>query len=182
MHHDAVIPGVGPIAELTVGDLPDWVPLLDLALDVCAGMTVNVEIKNLPTEPGHDPTEAVAAAVAALAAEAAGGTRLIVSSFSLASIDAVRAAEPSVVTGWLTVPAFDQLRALATAREHGHHALHPHHSVVTDELVAEAHAHGLLIATWTVDEPDDVRRVAAAGVDIVITNVPDRAREALAGG
>jgi glycerophosphoryl diester phosphodiesterase len=26
---------------------------------------------------------------------------------------------------------------------------------------------------WTVDDPDDARALAASGVDIIITNVPD---------
>ena len=57
VHHDPAVPGVGPLAELAAADLPPSVPLLGAALDACAGMVVNIEIKNLPGEPGFDPED-----------------------------------------------------------------------------------------------------------------------------
>ena len=45
-----------------------------------------------------------------------------------------------------------------------------------------AHAAGLLVSVWTVDDPDDARALAAAGVDIIITNVPDVVIGALGDG
>ena len=36
---------------------PPTCPTLDAALDACAGMWVNVEIKNDPDEPDFDPTD-----------------------------------------------------------------------------------------------------------------------------
>src|SRR5271163_984179 len=64
VHHDPVIEGLGPLFQLTVPDLPPHVPLLGDALAICEGMVVNVEIKNDPGQPGHDPGEAVAALTA----------------------------------------------------------------------------------------------------------------------
>jgi len=29
------------------------------------------------------------------------------------------------------------------------------------------------VSAWTVDDPDDARALAAAGVDVLISNVPD---------
>src|SRR3954468_18319294 len=151
VHHDATIPGLGPVSALAVADLPEYVPLLDSALEACDGMVVNVEIKNLPTEPGFDADGIVAASVAGLVMEQRFAAKAVISCFHLATIDAVKVAEPSLSTGWLTVPRYDQHAALATARERGHDALHPHHEGVTAELVAEAHDAGMAIATWTVD-------------------------------
>lgn len=62
----------------------------------------------------------------------------------------------------------------------GVQAIHPVHRAVGAKLVARSHAAGLRVHTWTVDEPDDLRRMISLGVDAVITNYPDRAR-ALAG-
>src|ERR1700677_388082 len=59
VHHDPLIDGLGPVAGLTVPELPVHAPLLAHALAVCAGMVVNVEIKNAPPQPGHDPGETV---------------------------------------------------------------------------------------------------------------------------
>ena len=46
--------------------------------------------------------------------------------------------------------------------------------------IAEARRLGLTIVPWTVNEPDDMRRVIALGVDGLITDYPDRARGILA--
>jgi glycerophosphoryl diester phosphodiesterase len=180
VRHDPALPDGRPLANVAVAELPDWLPLLDAAVDACHGISVNIEIKNLPTEPGWDPAEAVAAEVAAFVAERAEGDRFTVSAFTLSTVDAVRAAEPSVRTGWLTLPRFDQLAAVATTAEHGHTAFHPHEEGVTAEVVAAAHEAGLVVTTWTADDPDRLRQLADMGVDAVITNVPDLALEVLA--
>jgi glycerophosphoryl diester phosphodiesterase len=51
---------------------------------------------------------------------------------------------------------------------------------VTPERVAALHALGRTVAVWTVDEPAELERVAAAGADAVITNRPDVVRAWLA--
>ena len=42
-----------------------------------------------------------------------------------------------------------------------------------------AHKYGLSVQYWTIDRPDDARTLAAAGADLLMTNYPDRIREAL---
>jgi glycerophosphoryl diester phosphodiesterase len=181
VHHDAVLPGSGPLSNLSVADLPEWLPLFDAALDACEGLLVNVEIKNLPGEPGWDPTEAMAGVVAAVVGGRGWGERVLVSSFALATIDAVRAADPAIPTGWLTLPGYDQHLAVITAAERGHAALHPHHEAVTPALVAAAHGVGMRLVTWTVDDPDRMRDLADWGVDSIITNEPELAVRVLRG-
>ena len=180
VHHDAAIAG-RPILEMTVADLPEDVPLLEAALASCQPMTVNIEIKNLPTEADFDPEETLAEGVAHLVAELDLLASVLVSSFNLATVDAVRRAEPKLATGWLTVAQLDQHRALATAAERGHAALHPHHRAVSEALVAEAHGRGLAINTWTVDDPERMAELARWGVDSIITNRVDVAIETLRG-
>ena len=51
-------------------------------------------------------------------------------------------------------------------------ALHPAFYAVAPEIVAGAHAAGLAVNTWTVDDPNDMRRMMTWGVDAVITNQP----------
>jgi glycerophosphoryl diester phosphodiesterase len=46
----------------------------------------------------------------------------------------------------------------------------PMFSLVTAEGVAAAHAAGWLVSTWTVDEPSDMARMVASGVDAVVSN------------
>jgi len=175
----------GPAGDLRISHdplptpLPPELPTLGEVLAAVSGR-LNVEIKNLPTEAGWDADERIASAVVdAIRPER---DRVIVSAFTLATIDAVRVTEPDVETGWLTLAAFDQLAAVATVAEHGHSALHPHHTAVTPELVDAAHAAGLQLTTWTVDDPDRMRELAAMGVDGIITNVPALAVQTLRTG
>ena len=51
-------------------------------------------------------------------------------------------------------------------------ALMLQHRLVTPAAVSRAHDRGAAVLAWTVDDPDDVQRVVAAGVDGVITNDP----------
>ncbi|HEY7381431.1 MAG TPA: glycerophosphodiester phosphodiesterase [Gaiella sp.] len=46
------------------------------------------------------------------------------------------------------------------------------HRLVTEAAVRRAHALGVPVLAWTVDEPHDLARVVEAGVDGVITNDP----------
>lgn len=57
---------------------------------------------------------------------------------------------------------------------------HPHYKMVNDRYMAWAKKQGYLVNTWTVDDPDEARRLAALGVNGIITNRPRRIREALA--
>jgi glycerophosphoryl diester phosphodiesterase len=176
IHHDAEIPGRGTIAELGVADLPAHVPLLGDVLAVCEGMVVNVEIKNAPQDPGWDAGEAVAALTAAAIDEAGWTTRVIVSSFQMATLRAVQAADGRLALGALW--GFGtEVEALTEVAESGFAAVHPFVLSVTPELVEGAHAMGLAVNVWTVNAPDDLRAMVAVGVDAVIT---DRLGEALA--
>ena len=40
----------------------------------------------------------------------------------------------------------------------------------------EAHALGLAVIPWTVNEPEDMHRLVGWGVDGIVTDRPDRAR------
>ena len=55
----------------------------------------------------------------------------------------------------------------------------PYFKDVTSDLVEEAHELGLLVSTWTVNEPTDLERVIDAGVDSIVTDYPGRAQRIL---
>lgn len=61
-------------------------------------------------------------------------------------------------------------------------ALHPYHGQVTPELLQKTHARGQQVNTWTVNEPDDMRRLLDLGVDSMITDRPDLLTEILSQG
>lgn len=55
-------------------------------------------------------------------------------------------------------------------------AINPEHTLVTAELVDKAHAAGLKVNTWTVNEHADIKRVTEAGVDNIMSDYPDRVK------
>ena len=50
--------------------------------------------------------------------------------------------------------------------------------VVTPRTVAAAHRAGCEVHVWTIDEPDEMRRLLALGVDGIVTNRVDLLTEA----
>lgn len=182
LSHDAELPDGRLVRDVTAGDLPPEVPVLEEALDVCRSLqVVNIEIKNLPTEPDFDPSERVAARVVDLLTvrgELETG-RNLVSSFHLRTIDRVHELAPSLPTAWLMTGIEDLGRLLDTTVRHGHVAIHPHHAFVSAEVVVAAHDAGVAVNTWTCDDPERIRWLAEIGVDAVVTNVPDVALAAL---
>ena len=175
VHHDPHLADGRLIRDLGARELPAHVPLLADALDACDGMWVNVEIKNNEGDPDHDPSERVTAAVAAHLADRRDDARWLVSSFSRATIDAMRTLHPNVRTAWLTVGVRPEnvertARDLASA---GHFALHPWVDLLTRECVDAFHAHGLEVNTWTCDDPARMAELIEWGIDGICTNVPD---------
>ena len=164
VHHDPEIPGVGPVGDLRVRDLPAGVPLLDEALDACQGMVVNVEIKS---DGGDVLPRAVAAALADRRADS-----VVVSSFDRVCLDAARSADPALGVAWLTGWGTDLRSLLADATRAGYEGIHPFYPSVDAELVGEALAAGVAVRPWTVNEPADLRAMANYGVDAVITDRP----------
>jgi glycerophosphoryl diester phosphodiesterase len=53
------------------------------------------------------------------------------------------------------------------------------HTLAGPQLMAAARAAGLRVGVWTVNDEDSMRRVIAAGVDVLTTDRPDLARRVL---
>ena len=125
VHHDPHLADGRAVVATRADELPAAVPSLDTALDACAGMAVNIEIKNDPDEPGFEPDRALADDVAAAVAARGDTDRVVVSSFDRASIDRLReVASPPIATAWLvSSPASGRRRGACAAG--GHQALHP---------------------------------------------------------
>ncbi len=181
IHHDAHLPDGRRILDVARADLPASVPTLAEALDACEGLIVNIEIKNSPYDVDHDPERQSADDVVALLAERRGRDRVLISSFDLKTVDRVRAIDDGIATAFLSHVAPDGRAAIALAVSHGHGAVHPYEADVDERYVTEAHAAGLAVNTWTVDDPERLRLLAAVGVDGIVTNVPGIAKRVLAG-
>ncbi len=175
--HDAAYGDGRPVDETLFDDRPEAVVTLAEALDLCAGMVVNIELKNHFGDPAFDPGEAIADLTLELLHDRRNDT-VVVSSFGLACIDRVRETDPSIDTAHLVLsrrPAVDVVRP---AVDHGHRIVHPYIPMVDEAFMAAARSAGLMVNVWTgFDETgEDVERMVALGVDGLITAGPERAR------
>lgn len=56
---------------------------------------------------------------------------------------------------------------------------HENLTVVTRRFVKTAHRHGIQVHVWTIDDPDEMQRLLALGVDGIMTDVPEVLQEVL---
>jgi glycerophosphoryl diester phosphodiesterase len=177
VHHDFHLPDGRLIAALEFAEvqLPNGyvVPKLDevLAWTKNTGAYLNIEIK-LETFA----TDGREREVAALVERSGLGGQVIISSFNPFSLFRVRYAAPALETALLyydhpKMPWW--LRGGLTAPLLGVSAIHPHHSLVTPTLMTHAKRRGWKVNVWTVNEPTEVRRLLALGVDGIIGDVPN---------
>jgi glycerophosphoryl diester phosphodiesterase len=109
--------------------------------------------------------------------------RAIVSSFNPFALHQVKRLNPRLNTGILyffDLPA-NLVRALLIALADPD-ALHPEKGLVTQEYMNWAKERGYRVNAWTVDEPAEMERLIALGVDGIITNRPDVLRKVLEKG
>jgi glycerophosphoryl diester phosphodiesterase len=163
VYHDAVLAGM-PVRRLVQPPLPG----LAAALDAGAGGIVNVELKTDGDVPGG-----VAAALCALLSRRGPRDKVLASSFDIAALRTVRALRPDIPTALVVGPDGDVGAALREAVHLRHRALHPTAELVDRALVERARSLGLELHAWTVNDPDEVSRLAKLGIDGVITDVPD---------
>jgi glycerophosphoryl diester phosphodiesterase len=144
---------------------------LDDVLDLCRGRVgVNVEVKS---EFDESRAERSGAAVATRIA-GRGEPDVYLSSFWWGALEAARAAAPEVRRAFVFSDSPDRDPLLAGARRLGLWALHPNRAYVTRELVSDAHAVQLKVNVWTVNDPAEIARFAALGVDGMMSNWPER--------
>jgi glycerophosphoryl diester phosphodiesterase len=159
----------------------------------------NIETKLSPLATALTPEpEAFARAVLDVVRQHGMAGRVTVQSFDWRSLRAVQRLAPALPIAALTarLQAIDNLsdaRWTAGLRLEDHggsvprlvRALgaavwSPFHGELTEAQLAEAHALGLQVVPWTVNEPAQIDRLVGWGVDGLISDHPDRVREALA--
>ena len=163
VYHDPELAGT-PIRRLLEPPLPG----LAAALDASAGGLVNVELKT-----DGDASGGVAAAFCALMLRRGARDRVLASSFDPVALRTVRALRPNIPTALVIGAESDVGAALREAAIAHHRALHPQSELVDRMLVEHARKLGIALHVWTVNDADEVARLARLGVDGVITDVPD---------
>jgi glycerophosphoryl diester phosphodiesterase len=111
--------------------------------------------------------------------------QVVLISFQLETARAAKQVLPACTAGWILErdehgahPKIEDV--VATVRRAGLDALDLEAEWPLDATVVQrAHAAGLAMFTWTVDDADRARELRAAGVDGVTTNLPGRLRALL---
>jgi glycerophosphoryl diester phosphodiesterase len=177
VHHDAEIPGVGLIAQLTVAEARkarlrngETVPLLSEILELVGDRDVWVEVKSLPQR--YDT---------ALFAILDGGPaphRYAVHSFDHRIVHRLGEERPALRRGILLSAYLRD--AVSVMRSVGATTLWQEWQQVDQDLVNQVHQAGGAVIAWTVNEIGDLDRMVRLGVDGLCGNYPDRIRVAIA--
>ena len=111
-------------------------------------------------------------AVVATLRDSGEAARVVILSFDAATLESVHRIDETMMTGFLCeYPANDLVERTVRA---GARQLAPRSDLVTPDLIAKAHHAGLQVVAWTVNDPEQMRRLIAAGVDGIMTDYPDR--------
>jgi glycerophosphoryl diester phosphodiesterase len=177
VHHDADLPGVGPIATMTRDEVRqvrirngETLPLLEEVLELVGEHDAWIEVKSLA--PAHDQ-----ALLEVLDAGPAPG-RYAIHSFDHRIIRRLGEVRPALARGILLSAYLDD--PVGALRAVGATTLWQEWHLVDKELVEAVHAAQCRIIAWTVNELGDLEQLVRLGVDGLCGNYPDRIRVALA--
>ncbi|MCE7877092.1 MAG: glycerophosphodiester phosphodiesterase [Betaproteobacteria bacterium PRO3] len=132
------------------------------------GVALNIEIK--PT-PGRERETGAAIAIDAAALWKGSEVPPLLSSFSATALEAALETVPALPRAWLTETLPTDWRERCRAL--GCVALDAKQSLLRADIVREAHAAGLRVAAWTVNDAERAAELTAWGVDTVITDAVD---------
>jgi glycerophosphoryl diester phosphodiesterase len=181
---DKTTDGTGRVADKTLAELKaldagskfsqqfagERIPTLSEVFETLAGkLLVNVEFKSRGGGSGT-----LAAAVLEVVRKHGMEKCVLFSSFDPSALRAIKRLAPELPAGLLYAPDLPiYLRRAWLAPLFPHEARHPHFSMVTDSTMKWYRAHNLRVNVWTVDDPAEMKRLIALGVDGIITNKPD---------
>jgi glycerophosphoryl diester phosphodiesterase len=183
--HDEELSGLGGKGEIATATLAEVraldagggerVPTLDEVLDRFGErIPFNLELKR-GSRATYDGLER-----AALDAVRERGLleQTLFSSFFDPVLERLRALAPEARLARLFSPR-DPERPLERARVVGAEAINPWRGLARPGLIEAAHAEGLAVHVFTVDEEEEMRSLLDLGVDGIFTNFPDRLRALL---
>lgn len=186
---DRTSDGRGWIKDLTLKELrqysfskthPEYgnvkIPTLAEFLELLrpAGLEINIELKT-----GVIYYDGLEERTAAIVADMGMQERVIYSSFNHYSLQKLKAAVPEARMGLLMGENFVDVPGYTDLLQAG--AVHPYFQTIDKDYIVKCHGHGIKVNTWTVDSRIEMKRLAEAGVDAIITDCPDAARKIVDG-
>jgi glycerophosphoryl diester phosphodiesterase len=153
------------------------VATLEEVLEEFPGVVLNLDIKQ--TAPRVEPYEAL---LASMLRDHGRGDDVIVASFLDTATDAFSKIAPEIATSAGSIAVAEFYRAMIEGSEiptsvTRHVALqvpatHGDITVVDQRFVDTAHAVGLAVHVWTIDDPVEMARLVGLGVDGIISDRP----------
>jgi glycerophosphoryl diester phosphodiesterase len=140
----------------------------------------NIEIKSMPewdgifTPPIAQFCQIVVDEITALGIE----NNCFVQSFDPRGLEVVHKLNPKLKT-CLLVENLNGVEANLSQLSYKPDVYSPYYNLLRKKDVALCHKMGLKVVPWTVNNPDDMRRLMRYGVDGIITDYPNRIQEAL---
>jgi glycerophosphoryl diester phosphodiesterase len=177
VHHDPDLPGLGPIAQLSLAEARqvgirngERLPLLAEVLELVGDRDIWVEVKTLPQ--GFDQQ------LLSVLDSGPAPERYAIHSFDHRIVHRLGRARPGLRRGillsaYLCDPVSVMLSVGATTLWQEWH-------LIDQDLVNRMHDAACSIVAWTVNEIGDLERLARFGVDGLCGNYPDRIRVAIA--
>ena len=102
------------------------------------------------------------------------GDRLVVQSFDVRALNYMHEKYPEFILSYLVdanAPDFDTYMGYLKFTPQW---LSPHHTITDEALVQKCREKGIKLVPWTVDKPEDIKRILDLGVEAIISNYPDR--------
>jgi len=184
--------------------IPTLAELFKFVQGLGKAVRFNIETKISPDHPAEAPDpETFADQVVRVIRDAGMSDRVTIQSFDWRTLIAVRRIAPGIATVCLTAQTTLQDRVTGGVRrpspwlagldpaDHGGSVPRlvkaagcatwsPRYAELTAETLAQAHELGLEVVPWTINAQADMERAIDMGVDGLITDYPDRAREVMA--
>ncbi|TNE45070.1 MAG: hypothetical protein EP343_27760 [Deltaproteobacteria bacterium] len=165
-----------PLRSETKSNRPARIPLLR---DVFAWFKKHPKVLlNIEIKTNKAKGDGLEEALASLIKEFGYQERVLVSSFNPFALGRFAKLLPSIRRGLIySEDTAIYLRRLWFARLAKPDALHPNHTMVTPAYMRWAEAKGLPVHVWTVNRREDMRRMLELGVQMIITDFPNRLAE-----
>ena len=140
------------------------IPTLEAVIDSVRGkMKLNIELKM----NGHE--KMLEERVLEIVEKKEFSNDCIFTSFKFEAIDKVKKLNPGIKAGYI----FSKMPERVDVFKANVDLLSVKYEIVDQEFVEKAHANNKEVHVWTVNEPEEMKRLIEIGVDSIITDRPD---------
>ncbi len=151
-----------------------------------AQVKINIDVKFPPGKPPSEPELThFARLIFETVQKANMGTRVMVQSFEKRMSPVMKQAAPEIPTAvlfprkhWSSGHEQWSKHMIKTALEMQANIVAPYRRDTNAQLIKLAHAKGLKVIAWTINDPDEMRGLIRMGIDGIISDYPDRLKSA----